>query len=147
MFKLMNKLFFSKMEIKYDNTAFGVLIAFVLFSAAEMVSASLQPAIDYAHRLMNMNLALSEMVTKVSFTISSFFIACTILAGIIILLSFTLFSWLTKGLNEYEEIKNKNIAVAIISGTIILVITKFVSGGLEMAFEAFIPYPEIPRIF
>jgi uncharacterized membrane protein YjfL (UPF0719 family) len=147
MFKLMNKLFFSKMEIKYDNLAFGILIAFVLFSAGEMVSAALHPAIDFAHRLINMNLTLSEMITKVSYTISGFFIASTIVASIIILLSFTLFGWLTTGLNEYEEIKNKNIAVAIISGVIILVITKFVAGGMQMVFEAFIPYPEMPRIF
>jgi len=146
-FKLLGKLFYSKMEIKYDNLAFSVLIAFVLYASCEMVSAALHPAIDYTHRLMNMNVTLSEMITKVSYTITSFFIVSTIVAIVIILLSFALFSWLTTGLNEYEEIKNKNIAVAIITGTIILVITKFVAGGLEMVFEAFIPYPTMPRIF
>jgi uncharacterized membrane protein YjfL (UPF0719 family) len=146
-FWVMRKLFLNKMDVKFDNLAFGILLGFVLFSTGEMVSSALQPAIDFTHRLMNMNLMLSEMVIKASYTISGFFVASTIVACIIIILSFTLFSWLTTGLNEYEEIKNKNIAVAIITGTIILVITKFVAGGLEMVFEAFIPYPEMPRIF
>jgi uncharacterized membrane protein YjfL (UPF0719 family) len=146
-FWLMKRLFLNKMDVKYDNLAFGILIAFVLFSTGEMVNAALHPAIDYTHRLMNMNLMLSEMLTKASYTISGFFVASTVVASIIILISFSLFSWLTTGLDEYEEIKNKNIAVAIISGVIILVITKFVAGGMQMVFESFIPYPEMPRIF
>lgn len=146
-FWLMKKLFLDKMDIRYDNMAFGVLMSFVLFSVGKMVSSALQPAVDFTNRLMNMGLQIEEVLGRASYTITGFFLVSTLVSGIIVGISFVLFNWLTQGLNEFEEIKNKNVAVALISGTIILVITQFVAGGLEMVFEAFIPYPQTPRLF
>jgi uncharacterized membrane protein YjfL (UPF0719 family) len=146
-FWLMRRLFTDKLDVKFDNLAFGILIGFVLLSVAEMVDASLHPAMDYTRRLINMGIPISELITKACLIIFCYFLSSTIVSMLIILLSFTLFSWLTVGLNEYEEIKNKNIAVAVISGVIMYVITRFIAGGMELVFQSFIPYPEMPRVF
>ena len=61
-------------------------------------------------------------------------------------LSFYLFSLMTKTLNEFEEIKKDNIAVAIISGVIIISVSVMLKDSLYFLLDTFVPYPEIPRL-
>ena len=77
-FWLMKKLFLDKMEIRYDNMAFGVLLSFVLFSVGKMVNAALQPAVDFTNRLMNMGLQIEEVLGRASYTITGFFVVSTV---------------------------------------------------------------------
>tara|TARA_Y100001954_G_scaffold203703_1_gene224555 strand:- start:1783 stop:1947 length:165 start_codon:yes stop_codon:yes gene_type:complete len=53
---------------------------------------------------------------------------------------------MTKTLNEFEEIKKDNIAVAIISGVIIISVSVMLKDSLYFLLDTFVPYPEIPRL-
>ena len=47
---------------------------------------------------------------------------------------------------ESEEIKNNNVAVAIISGVIIISISLIVNDSLYFLLDTFVPYPDNPRL-
>ena len=50
---------------------------------------------------------------------------------------------MTKDINEFEEIKNNNIAVSIITSVIIISISLLAKDSLYLLLESFVPYPEI----
>jgi uncharacterized membrane protein YjfL (UPF0719 family) len=54
---------------------------------------------------------------------------------------------MTKSINEFEEISKNNIAVSILTATIIISISLLVKDSLYLLLESFVPYPDIPRIF
>ena len=60
--------------------------------------------------------------------------------------SIGLFTIMTKGINEVEEIKKENIAVSIITAALMVCISLMVKDSLVLILESFIPYPDIPRI-
>jgi uncharacterized membrane protein YjfL (UPF0719 family) len=51
---------------------------------------------------------------------------------------------MTKDLNEFEEIKNNNIAVSLITAAIVITISLMVKSSLFLMLEAFVPYPDMP---
>tara|TARA_B110000003_G_C16517173_1_gene483498 strand:+ start:246 stop:410 length:165 start_codon:yes stop_codon:yes gene_type:complete len=54
---------------------------------------------------------------------------------------------MTKEINEFKEIGKNNVAVAIITATIIISMSILVKDSLYLMLETFVPYPEDPRIF
>ena len=54
---------------------------------------------------------------------------------------------MTKNINEFQEIKKNNLAVAILTATIIISISLLVKESLYLLLETFVPYPEVPNIF
>ena len=48
--------------------------------------------------------------------------------------------------NEVGEISKNNIAVSILTITIIISISLLVKDSLYLLLESFVPYPDIPRI-
>ena len=54
---------------------------------------------------------------------------------------------MTKDIDEFKEIKNNNIAIAIITATLIISISLLLKESVYLLLESFVPYPEIPRIF
>ena len=75
-----------------------------------------------------------------------FILAIILCIYLINVLSFYLFSMMTKNLNEFKEIKKDNIAVAILSGVIIITISIMLKDSLYFLLDTFVPYPEvIPR--
>jgi len=59
-------------------------------------------------------------------------------------LSFLIFSGLTKNVNEFEEIQEGNIGVALIISAVIVVISLFCREPFIYFLESFMPYPELP---
>ena len=67
--------------------------------------------------------------------------------AIVIVISIRLFTYMTKNINEFEELKKNNIAVAILTAVIVISISLLVKESLYLLLETFVPYPEVPRIF
>ena len=63
------------------------------------------------------------------------------------IISVKLFTWMTKDINEFEEIQKDNLSVSIITATIVVVMTILVKESIYLILESFIPYPELPEIF
>ena len=60
-------------------------------------------------------------------------------------MSFYFFSLMTKTIKEFEEIKKDNIAVAILSGVIIITISVMLKDSLYFLMDTLVPYPENVR--
>jgi len=54
---------------------------------------------------------------------------------------------MTKNVNEFKEISKNNIAVSILTATIIISISLLVKESLYLLLESFVPYPDVPRFF
>jgi len=59
-------------------------------------------------------------------------------------LSLKLFTIITKNINKIEEMGKNNIAVSILTATIIISISLLVKDSLYLLLEPFVPYPETP---
>jgi len=54
---------------------------------------------------------------------------------------------MTKNIDEFKELKNNNISIAIIMSIIVISICIMVKPSLYSILESFVPYPDMPRIF
>ena len=66
-----------------------------------------------------------------------FFIALMINTAV-----FGLFSLLTQGIHEYREIRNNNLAVALIVAVTIISITLILKESIAVLISALLPYPQ-----
>ena len=72
------------------------------------------------------------------------YIAIAYTAAVLIgLISTFLYSKVTP-INEFEEIRNNNVGVALIVSSIIVTLTIFSKDGVKLLIEALVPYPELP---
>ena len=82
------------------------------------------------------------------FKYSGLFLSVIIITiTLVIFISIKLFTYMTKNINEFQEIKKNNLAVAILTATIIISISLLVKESLYLLLETFVPYPEVPNIF
>lgn len=127
-------------DIHHNNTAYSIFIASVLFSVGYMVSGVIQPLLSL-FRLMaateesTFNLILSFL------GYGAFYIASSYTAGILVsLVGITIYTSITP-IDEFAEVKNDNIGVALIVGTIIVVLTLLTRDGVNLLMESQVPYP------
>ena len=70
-------------------------------------------------------------------------IVASTIAFIIIFIALSLYTHLTRELDEMEEIKNNNIAVSIVLGVVIISISLLMQQGIKSILDALIPFPAI----
>jgi uncharacterized membrane protein YjfL (UPF0719 family) len=128
-------------DIQVSNLATSIFVASVLFSVGYMVSSVIDP-LSSLFRLLAakdnnvMSLALSFVGT------GAFYIAVAFVAGVVVcLLSVILYTSITP-LDEFAELKNNNIGVALIVGTITITLALLTRDGVGLLIESFIPYPD-----
>jgi hypothetical protein len=68
------------------------------------------------------------------------------LAVLAILLSFWLFDKLTPGIDEYHEIREGNVAIAVFMALLIVAMSLIVSSGVAALTRALIPFPKIGSV-
>ena len=132
-----------RFDIGHNNAAYSIFIASVLFGMGLMVSGTIEPIIS-SFRLLS-NSAESTTGLFLSFIIrGGMYILIAYISGLSIsLLGITIYSKLTP-IDEFVEMKNNNIGVAIISGAIIITLILLTKDGVSMVIESLIPYPELP---
>ena len=83
-----------------------------------------------------------------SFKYSGLFLSIIIITiAVVIFIAIKLFTYMTTDINEFEELKKNNIAVSILTATIIISISLLIKESLYLLLESFVPYPDIPNIF
>lgn len=69
------------------------------------------------------------------------YIAPSYVAGVVVsILGISIYTWITP-IDEFEEVRNDNLGVALIVGTIIIVITLLTRDGVNLLLESQVPYP------
>lgn len=124
-----------------SNLATSIFVSAVLFSVGYMVSSVVDPLTSLFRLLAAKN--DSVMSLALSFIGNgAFYIAIAFVAGIIVcLLSVILYTSITP-LDEFAELKNNNVGVALIVGTITITLALLTHDGVALLIESFIPYPE-----
>lgn len=122
------------------NLAFSIFTASIILSVGIMVSSVLQPLVSSFRLLARES---SDFILAVRFIgTGGVYIAIAYAVSIMIgLISTYLYSKLTV-IDEFQEIKNNNVGVALILGSIIITLSLLANSGVELLIESIIPYPE-----
>jgi len=146
-YRIINKLVKKKFDINLDNISFSIFTSSILFSVAYLISGIKSPILNSLKMLGN-NPDYEGSLFLDSFKYSGLFLSIIIITiAIVIFIAIKLFTYMTTDINEFEEIKKNNIAVAILTATIIISISLLVKESLYLLLESFVPYPDIPNIF
>lgn len=140
-YSMLHKIFFKNLDLRGSNVAFTIFTAGVVISIGLILSEIL-PSITNIIRLSSTQ--GNSIDTATIFQYSGLYLLIGFLAAVLINASvFFLFSILTRGINEFQEIKNNNISVAILVVSILLSITIIVKDSIALLISSLIPYPEV----
>ena len=140
-FKILKRLFFKQDELTGKNTAFAIFTAGVFISVGIILS-ELVPSITNVVRYSVLNPEEIGMVKVIVYAGSTLFIGF-ILAVLINSTVFFLFSALTRGINEFKEIKENNTSMAVLIVSILVAITLIVKNTIAVLISALLPFPEV----
>lgn len=140
-YSILHKLFFKKVDLNAGNKAFSIFTAGIVLSVG-LILSEIIPSITNIVRLSTTQTDSVDMATIVQY--GGLYLLIGFLAGIIINASvFFLFSFLTRGVNEFEAIKNNDISVAIVVVATLLSITFIVKESIALLVSSLIPYPQV----
>lgn len=119
----------------------GVIISvcYLVFSIFDPLAATMQ--LLKSQGLSSMGVLMEYLKYMLMFIVISY-----VLSALILLISSSLFTIMTRKLDEYNEIAEGNIGVALLMFVMILVISVFMQHPFLVFMETFIPYPELPNI-
>ncbi|MEP2936208.1 MAG: DUF350 domain-containing protein [Gilvibacter sp.] len=140
-FKILKRLFFKQDELGGSNNAFAIFTAGVFVSVGIILS-ELVPSITNVVRYSVLNPEEIGIVKVIIYAGSTLFIGF-ILAVLINAAVFFLFSALTRGINEFKEIKENNSSTAILIASILIAITLIVKNTIAVLISALLPFPEV----
>lgn len=144
-YKLIDRLVRRKYNIKLDNISFSIFSASILFSVAYLISGIKAPILNSLRMISDKpEYDGSIIIDGFKYTIL-FLLIVIVTISLINFLSVKLFTVMTKNINEFEEISKNNIAVSILTATIIISISLLVKDSLYLLLDSFVPYPETPR--
>jgi uncharacterized membrane protein YjfL (UPF0719 family) len=142
-FRILEKFVREKYKIELNNVAYSIFTSSVLFSVAFLVSGIKGPILN-SLKLIQDQPGYDGVVVIDALKYTSLFLVVIVIAiALVNLISISLFTLMTKDVNEFEEIKNNNIAVSIITSVIIISISLLAKDSLYLLLESFVPYPEI----
>ncbi|MCB0491346.1 MAG: DUF350 domain-containing protein [Cyclobacteriaceae bacterium] len=127
-------------DIHQNNVAYSIFMASVLFSVGYMVSGVIQPLLSL-FRIMAASESSTTDLLGSFIGYGAFYIASSYTAGVVVsLVGITIYTGLTP-IDEFAELKNDNLGVALIVGSIIIVLTLLTRDGVNLLMESQIPYP------
>jgi uncharacterized membrane protein YjfL (UPF0719 family) len=138
---ILHKLFFKKMDLKGSNMAFSVFTGGIVLSIG-LILSEIVPSITNIVRLSTTQMETVDFSIIVQY--SGLYLLIGFLAAFIINATvFLLFSLLTRGINEFQAIKDNNVPVAIVVVATLLSITLIVKESIALLISSLIPYPEV----
>lgn len=146
LFLLLTPRFDEEKQLKEKNTSVGIILGSILLGQAIIVKQAIYPVMAVIQIFI-----LGEEKSILSFLkMLGFSIGYVVLAGFLALVciffSFWLFNALTPKINQFQEIKNNNIAVALLMALLIIGICLLVSAGVSGLTRALIPFPKVGSI-
>ncbi len=131
MFSGLSKNINEEKEIKNNNIAVAILSGSFIFAMGIMMRSSVNPLIQSIFRAIFYNdSGISGVMGQLSIALLQF-IASLVISIISLWFGVKGFTWLTKNIDEFDEIQKNNIAVAILMASIIITLSLFLQNGLE----------------
>lgn len=131
MFSGLSKNINEENEIKNNNIAVAILSGSFILAMGIMMRASVDPLIHSIFRAIFYNdSGIFGLLGHLSIALLQF-IASLFISILSLWFGVKGFTWLTKNINEFEEIQKNNIAVAILMASIIITLALFLQNGLD----------------
>ncbi len=126
--------------VNESNQAFGIVTASILFSVGYMVSSVVHPLLSLFRILStNNNDIFGLLILFIGY--GAIYIAIAFVVALIVCwLGMVIYNYITP-IDEIQELKNNNLAVALVVGSIIITLSLLTHDGVELLIESFIPYP------
>ena len=139
------KLVKEKYDIKDNNISYAIFSSSVLFSVAYLISGIKAPILNSV-RMIQDQANYDGIILLDGLKYTGLFLLIIFITIILInLISIFLFTIMTKNIKEFDEIKNNNIAVSIVTAIVIVSISLLAKDSLYLILEAFVPYPDMPN--
>jgi uncharacterized membrane protein YjfL (UPF0719 family) len=130
-----------RFDIQTSNLATSIFVASVLFSVGYMVSSAIDPLTSLFRLLAAKDNGVASLALNFIGT-GAIYIAVAFISGVsVVFLGIILYTSITP-LDEFAEIRNNNVGVALIVGTITITLALLTRDGVSLLIESFIPYPE-----
>jgi len=130
-------------ELKKNNIAVAILNGSIILSLVIMVKNAIEPAITtFTLTLRNPDSSLTSFLQTAAIMLIQIIVA-GVLAFLAIYIALNLYTFLTRDLDEIDEIKKNNIAVSIVLGVVIISISLLMQQGIKSILDALIPFPTI----
>ena len=130
-------------EIKKNNIAVGLLNGSFVFSIMIVVNMALEPGNRDLQRAISSENADFIPTLFSILRITGFLFGSALLSFVVIWLSMKCFMLLTRGIDEMAEIKNNNIAIALLIAILLISIAFLLQHGVKIFLEGLIPLPKL----
>lgn len=132
-------------ELQKNNMAVGILLSAVLIATALIVRQSIYPAMSTWQTFAHQGFDATSIAAAIGITLLSLILSLALsLLGI--WGAVNVFCRLTSDIDEIAEIGQNNIAVALVLGTLIVVMGLFLSHGVLSLLSSIIPMPAFENI-
>jgi len=133
-------------QLHRRNTAVGLALGSILVGEAIIVMQAIYPVMAVVQiYTLDSSKDLGALLRTVVLVVGHILLA-GLLAVLSILLSFWLFDILTPGIDQYHEIREGNIAIAVFMALLIVAMSLLVSSGVSALTRALIPFPKAGSI-
>jgi hypothetical protein len=130
----------------YKNLSFMIFLSGTVFSVSFITYGIMDPMTATFKVLEDSGIMGWELIYSCTEYVGIFLLMAYIFSTLVILISYQLFSFLTTNLNEYEEIRDNNVGVALLVVVLTIVTALFAKAPFIVYLESFIPYPDLPGI-
>jgi len=130
-----------KYGILPNNQAYGIFMATVLFSVGLTMSSVIQPLLSLFRIFASRDMSTFELIGKF-IGYGGIYIAMAFVFAVVVCVSGIFIYTFITPIDEFAELKNNNISVALIVGSIIITLSLLTNNGVDLLIESFIPYPQ-----
>jgi hypothetical protein len=144
---LMN--FYLKKTKEYDpykNLSFMIFLSGTIFSVAYITFGIMDPMTATYKVLEDSGEKGWDLILSCTQYSGFFLLIAYAFSALVVFISYYLFTFLTTNLDEYEEIKDNNVGVAILVVVLTIVTAMFTKEPFIVYLESFVPYPDLPGI-
>lgn len=140
-YRMLQKLFFNNYDLTKDHLAFAIFTSGIILSMGLILSEIL-PSITNVIRLSTAHseeINLAQILKYSGLYLLIGFVAAILINGSV----FFLFSILTRGIDEFDEIRKNNTSVAIVVVATLISITIIVKESIALLISSIVPYTEV----
>ncbi len=128
--------------ISENNLAIAIVTASILFSVGYMVSSVIHPLLSLFRILSTKDNDTFQLIISFVGNGAIYIALAFVVALLVCWLGMLIYNYITP-IDEIQELKNNNLAVALVVGSIIITLSLLTHDGVELLIESFIPYPEM----
>ncbi|MCR9143493.1 MAG: DUF350 domain-containing protein [bacterium] len=130
-------------ELKQNNVAVAILSGGYILSLGLIVKSSLAPVLQtFFLMTYGDQFSAGEILIHAGFMVLQV-LAALLIAVLALMAGLAIFSRLANHMDELAEIKNNNVAVAIVLAVILVTFALFIEAGVASMLQAIVPAPPI----